>query len=333
METSPASLDALVNAALLHFLQSHTDLRFRHGVAAGLASAVNALIPRQTPDAQALGHGRRLAGEGWTGLGQVLTADQVAIVVEQFVKRPCFNGPVSAMSDRIGRRVGEGAERFPDGSYPLADVVAVPFLLEVANRPDVLAVAEAYLGCTPTLYALNAAWSFAGTGAPAAPAYLGRDDDDYKFCALFVYLTDIGPQSGAPVFIRRSHRADLVEAIARERSVPLDQLYQMAPSAAHDRLFGEVFRGVADTITGPPGFAFLADTSGLHKLPPPGAGRRLIFTARYGLYRNTRAAVTGEGAVPLSMIGMRLPRDARTIYVNRCLIRDMPAAEPGGASP
>lgn len=328
MDVSPVSLDALLNAALLHFLQSHTNLRFRHGIAAGLASAVNALIerPKTPPAAASLDRARRLSDEGWVGLGQVLAADDAARIVAYGERQPCFNGIVPAMSDRRPRRVGEGAERFPHGSYRLADVIAAPGLLELANRPEVVAIAEAYLGCTPTLYALDLAWSFGGTVASDPAPHFHRWDDDYKFCTLVLHLTDARPESGAHVFIRRSHRPDLVEAAAREaaargRRAPLDDLFQMNQSAALDQLYAELFPHLIDTIAGPAGFAFMADPSGLHKQLPVSTGRRLVAVARYGLYRNTRAAVTGEDAVPWAAIDGRLPRDGRTIYINRCLIR------------
>lgn len=328
MDVSPASLDALLNAALLHFLQSHTNLRFRPGVAAGLASAVNALIERKppAPDAPSLAQARRLADEGWVGLGQVLAPEHVAALVAYFEQRPCFNGIVPTMSDHVPRRVGEGAERFAHGSYPLADVIGAPGLLELANRPEILAIADAYLGCTPTLYSLQAGWSFAGAGTSPDGAHFRREDDDYKFCTLFVYLTDVRPDNGPRMFIRRSHRADLVEAIVREaapagRTAAIDDLFQMNPSDAHDRLYGELFGRLIDTIAGPAGFVFMADTCGLHKELPVAAGRRLIAQARYGLYRNTCATVLGEAAVPPEAIGARLPGDLRTVYVNRCLIR------------
>lgn len=330
MDVSPASLDALLNAALLHFLQSHTNLRFRHGVAAGLASAVNALIerPKAGPGAPGLDQARRLADEGWVGLGQVLAPGEVAKIIAYCERQPCFNAATSAMSDRRPRRVGEGAERFPHGSYKPADVIAAPLLLELANRREVVAIAEAYLGCTPTLYSLHLAWSFGGAGAAASVPvpHFHRWDDDYKFCALFLYLSDVRPESGAHAFIRRSHRVDLVEAAVREatargRRVTLDDLFQTSQSAALDQLYAELFPRLTDTIAGPAGFAFMADTSGLHKELPALSGRSLVAVARYGLYRNTRAAVTGEDAVPWAAIDGRLPHDERTIYINRCLIR------------
>lgn len=333
MDVSPASLDALLNAALLHFLQSHTSLRFRHGIAAGLASAVDALIerPKKTPlGAPSLDQARRLSDEGWVGLGQVLAPDDVAKIVAYGEQQPCFNGTVPAMSDRQPRRVGglggEGAERFAHGSYPLAAVIAAPLLLELANRPEIVAVAEAYLGCTPTLYSLHLTWSFGGTAASDPTPHFHREDDDYKFCTLVLYLTDVRPESGAHVFIRRSHRTDLVEAAVREAAargqrVALDDLFQMNQSTDLDQLYAGLFPRLADTIAGPAGSAFMADTSGLHKELPVLTGRSLVAVARYGLYRNTRAAVTGEDAVPWAVIDGRLPRDARTIYINRCLIR------------
>lgn len=338
MDVSPASLDALLNAALLHFLEGHTDPRFRHGIAAGLASAVNALIERRPAPAGAPTHAQaqRLADEGWVALGQVLTAQQVASIVDYFTQRPCFNAQVPTMSDRVGRRIGEGAEGFRFGSYSLVDIIAAPFLLELANRPEILAVAEGYLGCTPTLYSLNAWWSFDGSGPANSPEFFHRDLDDYKFCALLVCLTDVGAQNGPMAFIRRSHRVDLSEAIVAAagprfirngRTLSIDNLYETTQSDAHDRIYADLFEGLVDKIAGPAGFAFTADTGGLHKWLPSAAGRRLMFWARYGLYRNTHASLMGEASVPPSAIQARLPRDARTIYINRCLIR-----EPAGAT-
>jgi hypothetical protein len=322
------SVDASVNLAIVRMLQNNMTMAFRGRIADLVAQTINDTIGRpvlpedQSADAAA----RHLHDEGYAVLGPALSGAQVAEIVSYLSARPCFNAHVPGASDRIPRRLGAGAEDHHYGSYALADVVSAPHLLELANHPTLIGIAARYLGCLPTLYSLNAWWSFAGHGKAPVSQEFHRDLDEFKFCTLFVFLTDVGPATGAQMFIRRSHRVDLTEAILRReaprlaaelgRAPALDELYGRSAGYGRDALYEALFRGHIDTLTGPAGTALIADTGGLHKGVPLREGRRLMFWARYGLYRNTGAT----SPVSAALASGRLSPDPVARYINRCIV-------------
>ncbi len=325
-----ASLDAAVNLAVLRMLQSNMTMAFRDRVADLVAKTINDTIgpPALHDDPHAEAAARHLRGEGYAGLGPALSAAQAADIVSYLSARPCFNAHIPRASDGIARRLGAGAEDHHYGSYALADVVAAPHLLELANHPTVIGIAARYLGCVPTLYSLNAWWSFAGHGKAPVSQEFHRDLDGFRFCTLFVFLTDVGPTTGAHVFIRRSHRVDLTEAILRReaprlaaelgRAPTLDELYGRTAGYGRDPLYEALFRDHIDTISGPAGTAFIADTAGLHKGVPLSEGRRLMFWARYGLYRNTGAV----SPVSAALAAGRVAAGPAARYINRCIVAE-----------
>ncbi len=325
-----ASDDTAVNLAIVRMLQNNMTMAFRGRIADLVAKTINETIGRPVlpEDPRADAAARHLRDEGYAPLGPVLSAAQVTDIVSYLSARPCFDAHVPGASDGIPRRLGEGAEDHHYGSYALADVVSAPHLLELANHPTLIWIAARYLGCLPTLYSLNAWWSFAGHGKAPVSQEFHRDLDEFKFCTLFVFLTEVGPTTGAHVFIRRSHRVDLTEAILRReaprlaaelgRAPTLDELYGRSAGYGRDALYEALFRGCIDTITGPAGTALIADTGGLHKGVPLTEGRRLMFWARYGLYRNTWAA----SPVSAALAAGRLPSDPVATYINRCIIAE-----------
>jgi len=273
-----------------------------------------------------------LDAEGYCALTSLLSSAQVAEVVQHFRARPCFNAHISKSSDGIPRHLGNGAEAFHYGSYALDDIVAAPFLFELANSPALLAIAERHLGCTPTLYSLNAWWSFPGLARPAEVSQsFHRDLDDFRFCTLFLYLTDVGEKGGPHVYVRRTHRIELFEQeMAKAEAGALDDIdprvreavsageFRRGQAYGLDPAILKLFGHLTDMIPGPAGSGLIADTYGLHMGIPPESGPRLIFWARYGLHVND-----GPQAPPVEerLIASRIPWDDRARYINRALYR------------
>jgi hypothetical protein len=329
-----STVDEEIVRQMLSYLREDLDPRERDRIAALLAAIVNSRMARLPAEPSPVVDSAfaALHAEGYCSFGGLLAPDQVAAVAAHFRQTPCFNAHVAEASDGVGRRLGEGAESFHYGSYRLADVIAAPLLLELANDARLLAIADRYLGCTPTLYSLNAWWSFPGLGRPAKVSQsFHRDLDDFRFCTLFVYLTDVGERGGPHVYVRRTHRIDLLEpSVARADAGALadldaemrkaladgallrGQAYGLDP-AIH-RLLGELI----DVIPGPAGSGLIADTYGLHMGIPPETGPRLIFWARYGTHAN---GGTHPGAVEERLLAGRLPWNDRSRYINRALFR------------
>ena len=265
-----------------------------------------------------------LRTQGIASLGQPLDPRKVTDVRRHLDSSPCFAAHIAAKSDGVERSLDECRALGPQASYRLGDILAAPYLIELANRDDILALMESYLGCVPSISSVNAFWTFPGNPSliPGLQTY-HRDFDDFRFCTLFLFLSDVAPGDGAHYFIRGTHRAEIIER----------QLRQADPSAdiigAMQRLFAKVaviddatlaaFRPQIETVGGPAGTAVLEDTYGLHKGDPPKANRLLAWI-RYGLYRNWANFTDKVTPVPRQLVAGRIPDTPRHRYINRLII-------------
>jgi len=318
--------------SMLAVLQRGCSASDRERIADVFADIVNSTRRDAFPPDGAAG-AATLATEGYVPFGPLLSKAQADEVRLHFEQRPCFNGHVAAEGDGVPRFRGKGAEAYHYGSYRIADIVAAPHLLEIANNPQLLAIAHRYLGCTPTLYSMNAWWSFSGqaSGAKYAQSF-HRDLDDFRFCTLFLYLTDVDDARGPHVFIRRTHKPQLVTAHLEGagaagllRFSPDDQarirggaLFE-SDGYGSDAIVEALFGGLIDTIVGPAGTGILADTTAFHKGVPPKDGDRLMFWARYGLYTNLNPTAP---RIPWSRVAGRLEPTERLRYINRQILGD-----------
>lgn len=156
-------------------------------------------------------------------------------------------------------------------AYSTFDTLGCQPLLELANAPALLATVAQYLGATPTIASLQTWWTFGEHSVQGQKHYddvYHRDADDLRFVKLFIYLTDTTVSNGAHSFIKGSHRSD--------------QLIRRGPITdpeAQERFAAADFV----TVTGQAGTLFLEDTWGIHRPLQATEGRRLIFSALYGL--------------------------------------------------
>ena len=94
----------------------------------------------------------------------------------------------------------------PLADYTMADILACPHLLALANDPQLLALAAGYIGCTPTISAIMLRWSFPNDAPGAGVQAFHRDSDDWRFLKIFIYLTDVDEGAGPHVYeIGRAH--------------------------------------------------------------------------------------------------------------------------------
>jgi hypothetical protein len=151
------------------------------------------------------------------------------------------------------------------GDYPLDSVVNCPHVMELANHPDIIALARDYLGYTPTITLMGLRCSFPSTGRDADVQGFHRDSEP-GCIKLMVYLTDVDLLSGPHSYVPGTHRDRMSLRLRRY--------------ADHEI---ECDHGGSVTITGPAGTGFVIDTQGIHKGTPPARSRRLVLVIQYSL--------------------------------------------------
>jgi hypothetical protein len=152
-------------------------------------------------------------------------------------------------------------------SYALPDILDCPHVLAAINRPEILHIAQSYLGCAPTISSIGIHLTVPSSSGVVDVQRFHRDPDDWRFIKLFVYLTDVDSDCGPHEFIASSHRTS-----GRLISKPYED--------------PEVLRRYGNRnmrrVLGPRGTTFIADTWGIHK---GGAGTRprLMLQIQYSV--------------------------------------------------
>jgi len=309
-------------------LQQGTHPATRATIARLVVQAVNDVVGPPVEDSaladKVAAPASELSEVGFTRLGQLLETAQVEDIAAWLSGRPVFNGHSQNHSDLVPRRIGDGAEAHFFGCYSQDDIYGAPHLFELANHPLVLAIAGKYLGCIPTLYSMNLWWVFSGhPNPPAVTHQFHRDFDDFKWCTLFCYLTDVRIGAGEQEFVRFSHRYDLIRQRKKLDKAQLDRLFTETGYKHQDGI-DDLFKDDIVVIEGPAGSAILADTLGYHRGVPPTTGHRLMFWARYGLYANPTTMVGSGIGRHRTRLKQRLSDRPFVNYINRVYLGPLP---------
>ena len=153
--------------------------------------------------------------------------------------------------------------------YEREDLVNNPLILKIANDPGVLKIAEEFLGSVPTISNINAWWSFGDKKQAEEAQNFHRDVDDYKFCKLFVYLTDVNENSGPHVYVKGSSKFSGLKKIRRY---------------SDQEIIGTFGSDNIVKLIRPKGSCFIVDTYGFHKGLLPKTGKRLLLQFQYSLH-------------------------------------------------
>ena len=323
-KTSPTS-DSHVEAAL-RSLQTTLDFQSRQSVFQTMRDAVRSHWPER-PAAPRPDMAAALRDDGVVPLGQILSLDQSQEIVRYLRGRPCYRAHVKGSSD--GQLVSFDTVNSGCASYSLEDMTNAPYLLELANHPVLLALAESYLGCAPSLYSMNAFWTFPSSETDRVGTQkMHRDVDDFKFCTCFVFLTGVQQGDGAHFYMRKTHDPEkLKDWLDKKGITPAGDKHKEAdPEEFFHLAFNDtetakhIARELHVSVEGPAGTAVLEDSWGLHHGDLVTGGPRLLFWARYGMYRNSAHEADKMGTVPWSSVGQRIPRDDYHRFVNRILL-------------
>jgi hypothetical protein len=257
-----------LKSALYHGMRLLPFAVARKGVAAGLAWTVNLMHPSSRVDnvsPEVSEHidsvAASLKRDGCVVLRPLLKSAQIVEILAFLEgKRVTGNGCTFPTS-----QVPAGVFR---AGYSLSDLLTCPHILPLINNTEMLGIAEAYLGCRPTISGIGLHWSFPTDGQEVDVQCFHRDPDDWRFLKLFVYLTDVDEQSGPHEFVTGSHRSS-----GRVFSKPYSD-------EDVERLSG---KDKTWKIIGSSGTTFIADTWGIHKGHVPLTSRRLLLQVQYSI--------------------------------------------------
>lgn len=256
-----------------------------------LAAWTREMVPCAIPASETAD---RLREDGVVALGQVMSEARVAALVDWLRSRPVYAGHVAHHTDRRPMDL-DAARAGHFACYSEEDIAAAPGFLELGLHSEALDLASAYLQCAPTLFSVNIWWSFAGHAQPSTVTHgWHRDFDDYRFCGVFLYLTDVGEGNAPQFYAVGNHRTDR----------------QPGPGTE------------VRCMTGPAGSAFVADTYGMHRGSLPTTGDRLCAWLRYGVSWSRLPAQTGQwDPVPCERYEQLVGSDMRKRWAARMLIR------------
>ena len=206
-----------------------------------------------------------LKDEGWVGLKQKLNDPDIAKIITYFEQ--CDDTVVEKSLTH----------------YKIADIVNAPYLLQLAVNSEILHTVASYLKVAPTVVDICAWWSHATDKEPFGAQILHRDRDDFRFCKLFLYLTDVNTDNGPHTFLPRSHTVEGMTKLFENRNNQPDQIQRAFTNDS--RQSSDWIRTQCESdileIIGDRGSAFLVNTFGYHCGKPPRKGSRLVFQVVY----------------------------------------------------
>lgn len=194
----------------------------------------------------------KLKTDGYLIFDNFLSQNEVDKIKNKLIEQEGYNTHVPVYSDQVLRKLTP-EYNFDTLSYPPTDLLNEPIILNKIIDPYILSLSQAYLGCFPTLYSLNSWWHIYKDQVYGTQNN-HRDHDDFRFLALFIYLTDVDETTGPHVFYPGTQNGS-----ESDKSI---------------------------VITGKAGTAILADTFAIHRGQPLQQGSRLVCWWRYGLSIN-----------------------------------------------
>lgn len=206
-----------------------------------------------------------LSLKGYTDLGIFFSETEVSTLFKRIKDLKCFD---PYRSDLGMFKIEDVDNSVHVANYRRQDLVRIKEILEIANNSDVLKAVKSFLGATPTISNINMWWSLSDKKEAEEAQLFHRDVDDFKFCKLFIYLTDVAMENGPHVYVEGSSRSEKLRKIRRYNDEEIIEA------------FGEE---AIKYFTAPKGAAFMVDTYGFHKGLLPEKGSRLLLQIQYSL--------------------------------------------------
>jgi hypothetical protein len=239
-------------------------------------------------------HVRELINEGYTSLPDKIDPRTIEQIVEYSKTINCFdnyNDPNTPVNP------SDAPSKCHVAYYRRSDLVQCKPIMDIANDPAILNIVQEFLGAKPTISNVNMWWSFGDRKQAEHAQLFHRDLDDWRFCKLFVYLTDVSENSGPHVYVRNSSNSPKLRRIRRYKDAEIEKVF------GRDNVL---------KFTGLKGTAFLVDTYGYHKGLLPVSDNRLLLQVQYSLH-----PIAVETYTPV-----KTEQGVYQPYVNRLLIKN-----------
>lgn len=263
------------------FLQRSLDGNLRRRFVGALAEYADTMIgstaARPVP-AEAEPHIRKIDAEGYTVLPPI---------PDDWAEEICDHAAGATMHDWRAEVEGPLDALRADHNLalcPRPTLLTLPHIRDIATDPMVGAIIERHLGAPPILLSIGLWCSFAGKQARDAQ-FFHYDLDDYRFCKLFIYLTDVDETGGPHVYLPRTHDPDHI-ATCRPAPGPerdaFDRWY-FQDLRKEDTDAARHLKQQPVTLTGARGTRLLVNTEGIHKGLPPQTQDRWLLQLLFGV--------------------------------------------------
>ncbi len=274
--------------------------------------------------------------KGCAGLGQGLDSRQVDAILRHLGTRPLLLAHFPSLTREQVASLDQVPVDKNYACYDFLDLWSSPGLIQYAAQDKFLDLAQAYLGCTPTLYSINAFWSLPNRPPHKASQVFHRDWDDYRSVAFFTQLTPVdSPEDGAHYYVETSHDIHKFERTLQEQGVEAEDV--KALSTLDERIIAPVamklFKHSARRFDGPAGQSFCTDGYGLHRAEVPQTRPRLLLWIRFGNFFNDSTYAMDPTRVEpgaAARIVEQIPTTRRHQYVFRHLIKTLQPTSPAG---
>jgi hypothetical protein len=339
-EIGPKSrLKGLTDEQQLHELNHRLGVRLsrchpsdRVAVANVLAEAERALPPevRRVAASPRPSEAKSVQDKGCGDLGMGLDAAQLADIHAHLRSKPLLLAHDAHMGKERVASIDDVPHDQNYACYDYLDLWSSPHIIELAAHDKVLDVAQGYFGCLPTLYSINAFWSFPRRQPHPYSQVFHRDWEDYRSMVAFTLLTPVErPEEGAHYYVETSHEVAKFEETLRAGGIASDITARLSERGEEIApLAMKLFEHTARRFDGPAGKSFCIDGYGLHRALVPQSRPRLLLWMRFGNFFNEaaykRPQLAGDRAVAQSVL-RRIPDTPRHQYIFRYLIEALAA--------
>jgi hypothetical protein len=263
---------------------------------------------------------------GCADLGQTWSPDQVRAIHSHLETKRVLLCHVPNISDKSVPSLKDVPAGENYATYEFLDLWSSPHILEMAAQDRFLDLAQAYLGCTPTLYSLNAFWSLPNREPHPYSQLFHRDWEDFRSLVVFTLLTPVDtPEEGAHYYVESSHAVDPFEDGLKRKGVDTTdiQILSSRDNKAIAPVASRIFGDSARRFDGPAGTSFCGDGYGLHRALVPHSRPRLLLWFRYGNFYNEAMYTTplrGASRADAERALERIPKTPRQQYAFRYLV-------------